>query len=176
MFHYSQATNRILACNFLRCKTRLGMFLLPQRSTPLPKLKGKAAPLILEASVGLSVVLIMTGKVQEKILQWLGAPSPTAQHVKGMDTTKTASNNACAGVSTKRNQPPMKLPNQDLRKKQQSFLKMRFKNRLETKVAAMGMELNFLDPAENNLPPTMNRTNPPPQPCLITAFPLRESP
>ena len=50
---------------------------------------------------------------------------------------------------------------------------MELEEYLEAEVREIGLEMAFLDKLDNNRPRTLNKTNPPPQNCVLLGFPVR---
>ena len=77
--------------------------------------------------------------------------------------------------STKRTRSRQKSPNQDRRKKQHSFMSMELEDKLEAEVKEMGLAMTLLDEPVRNTTPTLNKTTPPLQHCVLLGVSVKNS-
>ena len=98
---------------------------------------------------------------------------PTALEDETTKATEGNSNNDDTEDNAKRNCSPQRSPNKERRKKQQSFMNMEVEEYLETEVREMGLEMAFLDKLDNKRPPTLNKTDPPLQHCVLLGVSVR---
>ena len=75
--------------------------------------------------------------------------------------------------NAKRTRSPQGLPNQNRRKKQSSFMNMELEDYLEAEVREMGLEMALLDGPAGNTTPTLNKTAPPLQHCVLLGVPVK---
>ena len=85
--------------------------------------------------------------------------APTLLEDETIKAAEGNSNNDNMEDNAKRNCSPQKSPNQERRKKQQSFMNIELEEYLEEEVRDMGLELAFLDKPDDKKPPTLNKTN-----------------